>query len=211
MDDPENEPDLRFFPVGATVRAGGRLGHVIAVLKRGGRQVRFMDNAETAEFDVSALELWRICDDELADSGGNMLAPDLREFPVGASVLAGGRLASVTRVLPCGVRQVKFAGGPGGVEEFGVDALELWRLPAPQQAEPPAESPQSALDIQVGGDHYKTMKIQPIQYILANNLGFVEGAVVKYVSRWKVKGEGVTDLKKARHFLDLLIQHEEGK
>lgn len=61
---------------------------------------------------------------------------------------------------------------------------------------------------QVGGDHYKSMAIQPVDYILANNLGFIEGCVVKYVSRWKAKG-GVEDLKKARHFLDLLIEYAE--
>ena len=66
----------------------------------------------------------------------------------------------------------------------------------------------SAYDTQVGGAHYKGMPIQPVQYILANGLPFVEGAVVKYVSRWRAKG-GVEDLKKARHFLDMLIEHEE--
>lgn len=61
-------------------------------------------------------------------------------------------------------------------------------------------------DEQVGGDHYKLMAIQPIEYILANKLGFVEGAVVKYVSRWQDKG-GVEDLSKAIHFLEMLIAH----
>lgn len=61
---------------------------------------------------------------------------------------------------------------------------------------------------QVGGDHYSKMAIQPAEYILANNLGFIEGCCVKYVSRWKSKG-GVEDLKKARHFLDILIEWEE--
>ena len=65
-----------------------------------------------------------------------------------------------------------------------------------------------ALKRQEGGSHYKTMSIQPVQYILANSLPFVEGCVVKYVSRWRAKG-GVEDLRKARHFLDLLIEHEE--
>lgn len=65
----------------------------------------------------------------------------------------------------------------------------------------------SALDQQVGGSHYRDMVIQPVEYILENSLGFVEGCVVKYVSRWRSKG-GVDDLKKARHFLDLLIEHE---
>ena len=64
---------------------------------------------------------------------------------------------------------------------------------------------QSAFEKQVGGSHYKDMAIQPVEYILANKLGFVEGAVVKYVSRWPAKG-GVQDLKKARHLLDLLIE-----
>lgn len=66
----------------------------------------------------------------------------------------------------------------------------------------------SALGTQVGGQHYKEMAIQPLEYILANRLGFVEGAVVKYVSRWQSKN-GVEDLKKARHMLDVLIEGEE--
>ena len=60
---------------------------------------------------------------------------------------------------------------------------------------------------QVGGDHYRKMAIQPIEYILANDLGFVEGAVVKYVSRWKKKG-GIEDLEKARHLLAMLLEHD---
>jgi hypothetical protein len=62
-----------------------------------------------------------------------------------------------------------------------------------------------ALDTQVGGDHYRKMGIQPIEYIFRNGLGFAEGNVVKYVTRWKDKG-GVEDLRKARHYLDLLIE-----
>lgn len=67
-----------------------------------------------------------------------------------------------------------------------------------------------ALATQIGGDHYKDMAIQPVEYAHANGLGFIEGAVVKYVSRWRTKG-GIEDIKKARHFLDLLIQLEEAK
>ena len=63
-------------------------------------------------------------------------------------------------------------------------------------------------DTQIGGSHYKDMAIQPIEYILGNELGYVEGAVIKYVSRWKTKS-GIEDLRKARHFLDLLIAHLE--
>ena len=65
-----------------------------------------------------------------------------------------------------------------------------------------------ANDVQVGGDHYKGKTIQPWDYIAAQNLGYFEGNIVKYVSRWKVKG-GVDDLKKARHYLDKLIEISE--
>lgn len=65
----------------------------------------------------------------------------------------------------------------------------------------------SALDIQIGGDHYKALAIQPIEYILANKLPFSEGAVVKYISRWRAKG-GVKDLEKAKHLIELLIEEE---
>jgi hypothetical protein len=65
-----------------------------------------------------------------------------------------------------------------------------------------------ALARQEGGGHYKDMAIQPFEYIHANGIGFAEGCVIKYVSRWRAKG-GVEDLKKARHFLDLLIEAEE--
>lgn len=62
-----------------------------------------------------------------------------------------------------------------------------------------------ALDRQVGGDHYKGLKIQPIEYILANNLGFVEGNVVKYITRWQQKG-GRADLEKVKHYVELLLE-----
>jgi len=68
----------------------------------------------------------------------------------------------------------------------------------------------SALNEQVGGDHYKKLAIQPAQYIHANNLGFFEGNVVKYVTRWRDKG-GIEDLRKAQHYLALLIGFEVSK
>lgn len=64
----------------------------------------------------------------------------------------------------------------------------------------------SALSHQVGGTHYRNMKIQPVEYCLANMLPFCEGNVVKYVSRWESKG-GVEDLRKARQFIQF-IQEE---
>ena len=63
------------------------------------------------------------------------------------------------------------------------------------------------LDLQVGGDHYKSLAIQPIEYITKNNLPYCEANVVKYISRWREKG-GKKDLEKAKHYIDLLIQLE---
>lgn len=68
----------------------------------------------------------------------------------------------------------------------------------------------SPLDKQEGGDHYKNLKIQPVEYILANGLGFCEGSVIKYVTRHEDKG-GVQDLRKAIHFLEILISDIEKK
>ena len=65
----------------------------------------------------------------------------------------------------------------------------------------------SAFDKQVGGNHYKDTTIQPVQYIHANGLGFMEGCVVKYVTRHGRKG-GAEDLSKAIHFLEMLIELE---
>lgn len=58
---------------------------------------------------------------------------------------------------------------------------------------------------QVGGAHYAAKAIQPWDFIIANDLGYLEGNIVKYVSRWKDKG-GIEDLKKAQHYLQKLIE-----
>lgn len=59
--------------------------------------------------------------------------------------------------------------------------------------------------IQVAGSHYKSKTIQPWDYIASNELGYFEGNIVKYVSRWRDKG-GVDDLRKAQHYLQKLIE-----
>jgi hypothetical protein len=63
----------------------------------------------------------------------------------------------------------------------------------------------SALDRQESGNHYKDKGIQPIVYIYANNLGFCEGNVIKYVTRHKEKN-GAADIRKAIHYLELLLE-----
>lgn len=65
-----------------------------------------------------------------------------------------------------------------------------------------------ALKRQVGGGHYKGKKIQPVEYIHANNLNFLEGCIVKRITRWRDKGAGFEDLEKIKHEVDLLIDME---
>ena len=65
----------------------------------------------------------------------------------------------------------------------------------------------SALETQIGGNHYCKLKIQPVEYIHANNIPFIEGCIIKYASRWRDKG-GIKDLEKIKHFADLLIELE---
>jgi len=65
----------------------------------------------------------------------------------------------------------------------------------------------SATDIQIGGNHYKDMTIQPIDFILKNKLGFCEGNIIKYVCRYKNKN-GIQDLQKAKQYIDFLIEEE---
>lgn len=56
-----------------------------------------------------------------------------------------------------------------------------------------------------GPGHYKDKAIQPWDFIVSNNLGYLEGNVIKYISRWRQKG-GVEDLRKAKHYIEKLIE-----
>ena len=65
----------------------------------------------------------------------------------------------------------------------------------------------TALATQVGGSHYKDMPIQPVEFITKNKIGFLEGCVIKRVCRWRAK-DGLQDLRKAIHEIELLIEME---
>lgn len=67
---------------------------------------------------------------------------------------------------------------------------------------------ESALDSQIGGNHYKDLAIQPVEYVHRNGIGYMEGCAIKYLTRWRSKG-GIQDLEKAKHFIDLLIELEQ--
>jgi len=74
----------------------------------------------------------------------------------------------------------------------------------------PPNQPTGALAVQEGGNHYKEMKIQPVEFAHANGLAFIEASVVKYVTRHRRK-DGAKDIRKAIHFLELLLQLEYGE
>jgi hypothetical protein len=65
----------------------------------------------------------------------------------------------------------------------------------------------SALDKQVSGSHYKDLAIQPVEFIYKNNIGYLEGNVIKYICRHKTKN-GLADLQKAKHYIEMLIEME---
>lgn len=60
------------------------------------------------------------------------------------------------------------------------------------------------LNVQIGGEHYKEMPLQPVEFIMLNKIPFLEGCVIKRMCRWKSKGK-LEDLQKAKHEIDLLI------
>lgn len=104
----------------------------------------------------------------------------------------------------------------GVSEYFNEDELELLspsvRIPAgpdrdditPQEIQ---GKPTSALDKQVSGNHYKDCGIQPIEYIHANGLSYLEGNVIKYTTRHSKKN-GKQDILKAIHYLELILEME---
>ena len=76
----------------------------------------------------------------------------------------------------------------------------------PYDIDPPKKST-SALDKQVSGNHYKDCGIQPIEYIHANGLSYLEGNVIKYTTRHSKKN-GKADIEKAIHYLELILEME---
>ena len=65
----------------------------------------------------------------------------------------------------------------------------------------------SAYDKQIGGSHYKKMKIQPSKFVIENELLFPEGNVIKYICRHRYKN-GKEDLEKAVHFIEMIIERD---
>jgi len=69
----------------------------------------------------------------------------------------------------------------------------------------PQRATEKATDKQIGGKHYKSYSIQPIEFIVANKLDFIQGCIIKYICRFENKN-GIEDLRKIKHYCDLQIQ-----
>ena len=68
----------------------------------------------------------------------------------------------------------------------------------------------SPMEVQIGGDHYKKLEIQPMEYSMRNKLDACQHTAIKYISRFRDKG-GIEDLVKAKHVIDMLIAFEEDR
>ena len=93
-----------------------------------------------------------------------------------------------------------------------MDALRRFNMSLPldiRDYEAIKRAQQQAKNIQVGGNHYQQMTIQPVEFIEKNNLSYCQGNVIKYVCRYNTKHsrkeQQVQDLEKAKHYIDLLI------
>lgn len=106
------------------------------------------------------------------------------------------------------------------VDSIAWETVSEWRFKSPPPSAPvdyfldDTEREESGLnkkpsEQQVGGSHYKNLAIQPAEYVYRNELGFLEGSAIKYITRHKSKN-GAQDVKKAIHFLQLLLEYEYG-
>ena len=99
-------------------------------------------------------------------------------------------------------------------------AIKKWRVhsetdattqPAQQEAHTeetkPIQQEVKATDTQIGGNHYTKLAIQPMRYSMENGLDALQHTVIKYVTRFRDKN-GIEDLEKAKHCIDMLIEYE---
>lgn len=63
----------------------------------------------------------------------------------------------------------------------------------------------NAIDLQIGGSHYKTLQMQPVEFIVSAGLSYIQGNIVKYITRYKHKN-GKQDVEKCMHYAQLAIE-----
>jgi Protein of unknwon function (DUF3310) len=125
---------------------------------------------------------------------------------------AGATVKDIVKKLKVSQSYVYLVKKETGEEPVVVHLADAYQEPFNEPEMPIAPLPETLdpLKVQVGGNHYKDMPIQPVEFIHANGIPYIEGAVIKYVCRWRNKN-GINDLQKAAHFLELLMQLEKNK
>lgn len=94
--------------------------------------------------------------------------------------------------------------------EFGISRATVGAIVGDTCGPAPATKATNPWDVQVGGGHYKDFAIQPAEFCAANDIGFLPGNVIKYVCRFDKKN-GLEDLEKARHYVELMIAFHKAK
>lgn len=102
-------------------------------------------------------------------------------------------------------KNIEVVGRPQHDDSIVFGAYDLRAAAAVREAVDKPGPPPKALDRQEGGAHYKDLPIQPVEYITKNNIPYLEGNVIKYVTRHATK-HGREDLLKARHYIDLILE-----
>ena len=104
--------------------------------------------------------------------------------------------------LLAGTGYERFKGMSGGMEEAMREQKESWHDHAPPMVK-------RSIKAQHGGNHYQKMKIQPIEYIIANQLDYLSGNIIKYASRHQSKG-GADDIRKIKQYCDFILESQYG-
>lgn len=139
-------------------------------------------------------------EDSLPPTGPSLLLSD-SSIPKSTYVSSSKRTTGLHPSIPNGIQ--------GGLlaTDLCAQSEKLSPLAGLPYAEMTNHRHPKALDKQIGGSHYKDFALQPIEFIHKNNIGFIAGNVIKYVCRYAAK-DGLKDLEKARHYIDILIEQE---
>lgn len=112
---------------------------------------------------------------------------------------------SYPRIVDTDVCGTRWVDGPAVQQGFEPPKAPQVPPMAPQM--PTTAKAPSAFDVQVGGAHYKGMKIQPVEFAVANGLDFFQKDILKYITRRKGDvAKRIEDLNKAKHYLDMYIE-----
>lgn len=194
----KKRPCLTCFPLGED-----SAGYVTADKSDGFLYIHLTSSLQAC-LGASSLSPKAISQAETAASSQQSASNTLPSTLDSSSPLTTGYQKPISSDIPSGQSSKALSGQSENEYQIrGSESKDLAGLPYKGMTEHRA----SALDRQVGGSHYKDFAIQPIEFIHQNGIGFIAGNVIKYVCRYRAKG-GTTDLLKAKHYVELLLEQE---